>query len=148
MIRIALLLVLAHISAAQAALGGGMATVREDFARFGGRLRTVPAPLYQVHEIQLADGGSIREYAAADGTVFAVAWSTRFKPALQPLLGQRAADYAAASRVAAQRPGIKRSLVLRRQDLVVNSTSHLNAFVGRAYAPSLVPAGVDVNELR
>lgn len=97
----------------------------------------------QVFERATGDGGVIREYVSADGIVFAVSWNTRFKPRLNELLGRYHEGYAAAASEALRRPGIQRQSVLRAQDLVVNSTSHLNVFSGRAYVPSLVPAGFD-----
>jgi hypothetical protein len=97
----------------------------------------------QVYERASGDGGVIREYVTADGVVFAVSWNTRFKPRLNELLGRYHEPYAAAASEALRRPGIQRQSVLRAQDLVVRSTSHLNVFSGRAFVPSLVPAGFD-----
>lgn len=97
----------------------------------------------QVYERASGDGGVIREYVSADGIVFAVGWNTRFKPRLNDLLGRFHEGYAAAASEALRRPGIQHQSVLRAQDLVVHSTSHLNVFSGRAYVPSLVPAGFD-----
>lgn len=106
------------------------------------RTQTLSAGV-QVYERATGDGGAIREYVSADGIVFAVSWNTRFKPRLNELLGLYHEGYAAAASEALRRPGIQRQSVLRAQDLVVNSTSHLNVFSGRAYVPSLVPAGFD-----
>ncbi len=96
----------------------------------------------------MADGSSIREFISPDGIVFAVSWSTRFKPNLESLLGTHAAGYAAAASEAMRTPGIRRNVALQRGDLVVHSTTHLNAFVGRAYLRSLVPQGIGADELR
>ena len=136
--------------AAQAVLGGDVSTIGADQARFKGQRQQAVALRVRVesHEITLGDGSSIREFVAPNGIVFAVAWSTRFKPNLESLLGQHAATYASAARDALKTPGIKRSVVLQRDDLVVRSTAHLNAFVGKAYLRSLVPEGVRVDELR
>ena len=136
--------------AAQAVLGGDVSSIGTDQARFKGQRRQAVALRVQVqsHEITLSDGSSIREFVAPNGIVFAVAWSTRFKPNLESLLGQHAATYASAARDALKTPGIKRSVVLQRDDLVVHSTGHLNSFTGKAYLHSLVPEGVRVDELR
>jgi len=138
--------------AAQAVLGGDAASVHEDQVRMKGVRRQTLAlsaqtPV-QVHDIALADGSGIREYVAPNGIVFAVSWRTRFKPNLASLLGQYAASYSAAASEAMKAPGIKRNVVLQRDDLVVHATAHLNSFAGMAYARSLVPVGVNVNELR
>ncbi|MEP7295993.1 MAG: DUF2844 domain-containing protein [Burkholderiales bacterium] len=143
-----LLPVLLHSTAAWAALGGDIASVRGDQGRMNGALRVSVAPSFHVHEILLADGSSIREFASPGGIIFAVAWRTRLKPNLEELLGAYNADYVIAAGDAMKRPGIRRSAVLTRGDLVVHSFGHLNAFAGKAYVPSLVPPGFDINDLR
>ena len=138
------------VPTAQAVLGGEASTIREDEVRLKGVRRQAVAlrlPV-QTHEITLADGSSIREYVSPGGIVFAVAWNTRFKPNLELLLGAHAASYAVAASDAMKTPGIKRNVVLQRDDLVVHSTVHLNSFVGKAYVRSLVPVRVNVDELR
>ena len=135
---------------AHAVLGGNVSTIADDHARLKAtRLQAVPTSA-QIgsHVITLADGSSIREYTTAGGIVFAVAWSTRFKPDLAALLGQHAVTYAAAASEAMKAPGIRRQVDLRRGDLVVQSAGRMNAFVGKAWLRSLVPAGVDVDALR
>jgi len=142
------------LPAAHAVLGGDAASIHEDQVRMKGVRRQAMAQtaqaqsMVQVHDIVLADGSSIREYVSPAGIVFAVSWSTHFKPNLESLLGQHAATYSAAASEAMKAPGIKRNVALQRGDLVVQSTSHLNSFVGRAYLRSLVPAGVNANALR
>jgi hypothetical protein len=136
--------------AAQAVLGGDASTVHDDETRLKGASGKATALRAQVqsHEIAMADGSSIREFVTPAGVVFAVAWSTRFKPDLASLLGAHAAGYSAAAADAMRAPGIKRQVVLQRGDLVVHSTTHLNVFVGKAYLRSLVPPGMPVDELR
>lgn len=102
----------------------------------------------QVFERATGDGGAIREFVSPQGVVFAVAWSTRFKPQLEDLLGSYHAGYAAAASEALKRPGIQRQSLLQAQDLVVRASSHLNTFTGRAYVPSLVPLGFDAESAR
>lgn len=136
---------------AHAVLGGDVSTIATDQARLKAAGRAVAAAVsatVQSHEMTLADGSSIREYVNPAGIVFAVAWSTRFKPKLTPLLGVHSLSYAAAASAASNRAGIQRRIVLQRDDLVVHATSHLNAYVGVAYLQSLVPEGVRVDELR
>jgi Protein of unknown function (DUF2844) len=135
---------------AHAVLGERAATVGDDQARMKATRQTALAPsgASEMHEMTLADGSSIREYVNQAGVVFAVSWSTRLKPRLVPLLGQHAADYAAAAGAAAARPGIQRKISVQEGDLVVHSTAHLNAYVGVAYLRSLVPDGVQADALR
>lgn len=105
----------------------------------------------QVVERASGDGGMIREYVSAQGIVFAVAWNTRFKPKLDGLLGRYHAGYQAAAAQALARPGragIQRQATLHAQDLVVQSNGFLNTFTGRAWVPSLLPAGFDPATIR
>jgi hypothetical protein len=135
---------------AHAVLGGDVATIGDDQARLGGARSTAASAnvLMRTHEITLADGSSIREFVAPSGVVFAVAWSTRFKPDLAALLGAHAGTYAMAASEALRQPGIRRQFELRRGDLVVHATAHLNAHVGKAWLTSLVPEGVRLDALR
>jgi hypothetical protein len=64
------------------------------------------------------------------------------------LLGSHAPAFAAAARDAMKTPGLRRHVVLQRDDLVVRSSGHLNAFTGRAYLRSRVPTNVDVDAIR
>lgn len=111
------------------------------------RMRALGAGV-QVIETAQADGGVIREYVAPSGLVFAVAWSTRFKPRLDLLLGRYHAGYAAAAHDAASSPSMRRAAVLRADDLVVQSSGRMNAFTGRAWVPSLTPAGFEAGTVR
>ena len=147
-IRATMCVVLLYAPLAQGALGSNVTTLQEDHRRVGGEWRLRTSAQFQVHEFALPDGGAIRQFVAPDGTVFAVAWNTRLKPNLEQLLGQRFADFQAGAAEVNKRPGIKRNLALRHRDVVVHSISHLNAFVGKAYAPSLVPSGVNPDEIR
>jgi hypothetical protein len=135
---------------AHAVLGGDASTVAADHARMRGlrHSATIASVAMNTHEIAMADGSSVREFVGPDGIVFAVAWSTRFKPDLEALLGTHAGTYAAAASDAMRTPGIRRRIELARGDLVVRSSAHLNAYVGTAWLRSLVPRGVDVDALR
>lgn len=143
---------LAAMPAAHATLGSDAASIAADEARLQGVRKSARAlrvaAQVQAHEITMADGSSVREFVSADGVVFAVAWHTRSKPRLEPLLGEHAPSYAAAAGEAMRQPRMRRSALLQRGDLVVEASGHLNSFVGRAYLRSRVPAGVSVDELR
>lgn len=137
-------------TAAMATLGESATTVEADRARLQGERRVVQATAtrLQTHVITQADGSTIKEFVTPDGVVFAVAWSTRFKPRLETLLGAHATRYASAARAAMVTPGIRHGVTLSSGDLVVQASAHLNAHVGLAYLRSLVPDGVHIDELR
>jgi len=148
----ALLLALAAAAApAAAVLGEEIASVQADQLRLGAQRRASaqPAAGWQVHELVLADGSRIRQYATPGGRVFAVTWQMRGKPRLDQLLGTHFAAYAEAGRrMQAARPGIVRAARIAEGDLVVESTAHLQAHVGRAWLRSQLPAGTSTDALR
>jgi hypothetical protein len=128
--------------AAWAVLGEGLAGIEADTAQLAGVRRRASGAGFEVHTLTGADGSTIRQYVGVDGRVFAVAWNTHYKPRLDLLLGQHFSAYEAAGRHAmGVRPGIIHSAALQEGDLVVESTAHLQSFVGRAYLRSMLPAG-------
>lgn len=130
---------------ALAALGDNVASVQTDGARMKATLRTAPASGYTVHELLLPTGTTVREYLGPTGTVFAVSWQGPFLPDLRQLLGQYFETYSAAPRSA----GSTRSrMALDTGTLVMRSGGHMRAFNGIAYAPGLVPAGVNADALQ
>jgi|WetSurMetagenome_2_1015567.scaffolds.fasta_scaffold13434_3 hypothetical protein len=145
----ALALIAGLPSSALAALGDDAASVQVDQMRSAGSRRQVAGFAMQVHTITAADGSTIREYVSPAGRVFALSWNTHYKPRLDQLLGAQFATYAQAGRRAMRaRPGVVHAAVLRSGDLVVESSAHLNAFVGRAYLRSLLPAGTSIDAIR
>ncbi len=100
---------------------------------------------YRVHEMVLASGTVLREYAGLDGKVFAVTWSGPFIPNLKQSLGGYFAEYAAA---AGSPHGNRTHLQVRLDDLVVDSGGHMRAYHGRAYLPQAVPSGVSLGDLQ
>lgn len=134
-------LTLGHLLAAPsfAALGGDLASVTADSASLHGDVQATSLPGYDIHEMTTANGVRVREFIAA-GRVFAVTWSGPVVPDLQTLLGIHYTRYARA--VAAPPPGLHKSVRIDAADLVVESAGHLRAYVGRAYLPGAVPAGM------
>lgn len=127
--------------AAQAGLGHGQPMVDDDAQQWSARHATQSAAGYTLHVLHPAAGGRLREYVNAQGTVFAVAWNTPFKPDLARLLGDAYARYSAPGQLPAGQRGIQRSLRHESSDLVVQSNGHLHLFTGYAYRPSLLPLG-------
>src|SRR5512138_1850541 len=89
---------------ARAALGEGAESVARDRRALAG----VPAGRtergrYAVEEAR-APSGTVREYVAPSGLVFAVAWSGRARPDLGILLGAHAGPLRAAEAAPASRP--------------------------------------------
>jgi hypothetical protein len=131
--------------ASWSALGGSFDTVQTDEAQMRAARRVASHTGYDVHELVLGSGTVVREFVAPTGLVFAVTWQGPIKPDLNQLLGAYFPRLVAAG----QSPhGDHRSLSLQAADLVIESGGRMRGFAGRAYLPALVPAGVDVGEIR
>jgi hypothetical protein len=91
----------------------------------------------------LPSGTVVREYVAANGIVFGVAWEGPTLPDLKSMLGTSFDVYVAATTTRRGTP-----LAVSNSDLVVYSAGHLRAFAGHAYLPQAVPAGVDVGVIQ
>jgi len=133
------------VSPARAALGSDAASIAADRAHFQASVRVTPHALYDIHEMLLSTGTTLREYAAPGGLVFAIGWDGPAMPDLRRTLGTHFEDYLAAAR---GNQGGHHHLAAQRGDLVLVSTGHMRAFAGRAYLASAVPPGVSVDELR
>jgi hypothetical protein len=105
------------------------------------------AAQYSVHALQMADGSQVKQYMASNGQVFAVRWITMYKPDLSALLGSAFPTYSSAAQKAAQRGGLQRQFQHEGSDLVMLSTGHLHVFSGYAYRRSLLPRGLNVQDL-
>ena len=100
---------------------------------------------YTVREFH-SDAVTLREYIAPDGIVFAIAWNGLIHPDLKPLLGSYADDYVTALKKAAPEPG-RRQLQVKTNRVVVEKWGQMRNLQGRAYAPALIPPGVQVHEI-
>jgi len=89
----------------------------------------------------------VREYLSPSGQVFAVAWDGLTHPDLAVLLGTYADEYRAASRETPRVRG-QRNRRVEAPHVVVEMWGHMRHLQGRAYAPSLVPPGVDLDEIK
>ncbi|MCP3726009.1 DUF2844 domain-containing protein [Paraburkholderia sp. CNPSo 3272] len=97
------------------------------------------------------DGGTtINEYVgSATGTVFAYTWQGPVQPNVEALLGRYAADWrrAAAALHATGLSGLHAARVDGAQ-VVVETAGHMRAYVGRAWLPAALPAGVSDGDLQ
>lgn len=107
---------------------------------------TTTRSTYTVHE-DASDGASVRQYISSSGVVFAVAWNGVSHPDLASLLGNYYDDYRKVLRSTLRKPG-RRHVQLRGSRVVVEKWGHMRNLQGRAYAPALLPSGVNINEIR
>jgi hypothetical protein len=128
-----------------ASLGGDEATIAADHAALdGARMKVSRVQRYAVHEIAAPSGTVVREFVSPAGKVFAVAWSGPTMPDLRQVLGPYYDTYVAALAQRKARGPV--NVVL--PGLVVHSGGHMRAFVGKAYLPDGMPAGVASEEIR
>ncbi|MDB6042184.1 MAG: hypothetical protein JWM63_735 [Gammaproteobacteria bacterium] len=143
--RVALAVFATAPGVAAAALGGNVSSVEADRAHMKAQLVRSEAALFTVHQLQTANGTTVRELVSAAGVVFAVTWKGPFLPDLRQTLGTYFPSYEAAPR--AGNSGHSHFAV-QRADLVVLSRGHLRAYSGLAYVPSLVPTGLTIDQLQ
>jgi hypothetical protein len=108
-------------------------------------LRASTGEKYTYSEFATADNHRVREFATADGKVFGVAWQGPRTPDLQVLLG----SYFGAWREAItsqEHQSLHRSIV-QTSSFVVEMGGPMSFVAGRAWAPELVPAGVNARNV-
>jgi hypothetical protein len=124
---------------AHATLGGDVASVASNQERLGGVRHVQMLAAGERHDIELPSGVVVREYVSPSGAVYAITWRGPRMPDLRELFG----PYFAALSSRDPRNGHHR-MILTGADLEVRSMGHRNSFAGRAWVPSLVPAGIDI----
>jgi Protein of unknown function (DUF2844) len=132
---------------AAAHLGGDADSVDTDRQVLHAQLRSIPMQQYTLHEIRTESGTRLHEFETRNGTVFAVTWEGPLPPDLQQLFGNYYTRFRAAAS-APHGPGTHRQLNIAGPELVVQSTARPRAYMGRAYIPSLVPAGISIADLQ
>jgi hypothetical protein len=102
---------------------------------------------YTTRSNTLESGTVVSQYATAAGLVFAVAWEGPTLPDLNSLLGsyfptfREKADASRASR------NVGTPFRIDSEGLVVRSSGRMRNFSGYAYAPDLIPAGVNIGDI-
>jgi|ERR1051326_1429966 hypothetical protein len=135
---------------AMAVLGGDASSVQIDQSHMKASIE-VKQPSgaeYSVHEMKSTGKLVVREFVSSDGRVFGVSWQGTYVPDLQQLLGTYFQQYTAAVKEAKAKYVARRPLNIQKPGLVVQTSGHMMAYWGRAYDPSLVPSGVNANDIR
>ncbi|QKE41887.1 MAG: DUF2844 domain-containing protein [Ferrovum myxofaciens] len=89
----------------------------------------------------------VTEYSS-HGTVFALTWSGPTLPDSSVFLGSYFPQYQQSLQNLHLRPGSYRTpIALHTPALVVHASGHMGAYQGSAYAPALLPAGLDLSLL-
>jgi len=129
---------------ASATLGEPESSVAAEPQQGRASIKASDLGIYRVHESQLPSGTVVREYAAPNGSVFAVTWHGPFVPNLKELLGRYFDEYAAGAKA---HHSDHHHVEVRQSDLVVQASGHMRATAGRAYLPQALPSGVSVGDL-
>ena len=133
---------------ASAKLGGSVSSVTADRGRMAISMNSVAMGRYTRHDLKRPNGGAVREFTNADGTVFAVTWSGPGKPDLQTLLGPYFSTFQANSvSTARQMHSLRRPPQVAQRDLQIQAGGHMGWFHGVAFIPSLAPPGFSVGDL-
>jgi len=101
---------------------------------------------YTVQEIS-SQTVAVREYISPSGMVFGIAWNGLTHPDLTLLLGSYVGEYQKSLRQSPRKPGRKFSQI-KTDRIVVEKWGHMRNLHGRAYDPSLIPPGVNVDEIK
>ena len=132
---------------AHALFGESRDTISADFnAMKAVRRATVSQEGYSVEEA-LSDATTVREYVSTSGVVFAIAWNGYVHADLEQLLGSYWSAYSVARQNTARIHGRKRQQVTT-DTVVVETWGHMRDLRGRAYVPSMIPTGVNINEIK
>jgi hypothetical protein len=136
-------------TSASASLGGNVGTVETDRMQMkAAQLRIIRASAYTFHELQSPAGVTIREYYGTGGTVFGVAWEGPWPPDMRQLLGSYFEQFQRANEASRKTRKTRGVLVVNDNGLVVQIVGHARSFSGFAYAPGLLPPGVQPTVIR
>jgi hypothetical protein len=105
------------------------------------------AGLYTSHPLQLENGTLVQEYATPAGLVFAVSWRGPVLPDLSELLGEYFIGYKLETDQARALGKRGSPVNVVSTKLIVRSTGRMRSFAGYAYAPALIPAGVNIHDV-
>lgn len=146
---LAVFLIAAAPFQASASLGSDVTSVNDDRAKMQGALMSITRnERFEVHQLQAANGSTVREYVSPTGTVFAVSWEGPWLPDLRQVLGNYFDAY---QRTVPAVRNARRShgpMTFRSGDMVVQIGGHPRAFVGRAYIEHLMPQGMQAETIR
>jgi hypothetical protein len=132
---------------AWAALGGSADSILSDRKAMSAiRSTSTERRGYTIEEM-VSESTTVREFISSSGVVFGVAWNGLTHPDLTMLLGSYASEYEEALQRTPRKPG-RRYHQVKTNRFVVEKWGHMRNLQGRAYAPALVPPGVNIDEIK
>jgi len=136
--------VLALSGCAFAALGGDLSSVQDDQAHMRAQRRVIQNAAYNIHEMQIDTGTTVREFVSPQGRVFGVSWQGPVRPDLQQMFGSYYQEFLRA----APTRRVHGPVTIETPNLVIQSGGHMRALTGRAYVPAMVPSNVRAEEIK
>ena len=127
-----------------AALGGDESSIAADQTHMKAQRRVVQNSGYSVHEMQDLNGITVREFVSPEGKVFGVSWQGPVRPDLQQVLGAYYDQFMRSAPTRRTHGPVSISV----PGLVVQTSGHARALMGRAYVPEMVPSGVKPEDIR
>ena len=135
----------AHL--AQAALGESADSIASDRKSLSAvRSAASTHDGYTIQTIE-SDATTVREYLSPSGVVFGIAWNGLVHPDLTRLLGSYFGEYQETLRQTPRKPG-RRRLQVKTNSIIVEKWGHMRNLQGRTYVPSLIPPGVNVDDIK
>jgi hypothetical protein len=131
-----------------ASLGDDVASVQRDQEKLQASLQRTSKDRYEVHEMHAPNNLVVREFVSPAGKVFGVAWQGPTRPDMQQLLGAYFDQFTQAAEAQKVQRKSHGPLSINESGLVVQMSGHGRWFVGRAYVPQMVPAGMKAEEVR
>jgi hypothetical protein len=107
--------------------------------------KTGASEKYSVQEYE-KNGNTVKEFANLSGVVFAVSWRGISKPDLNALFGSYFTEYKTALDGVPKQYGVK-SISMKTSKMVIRRGGRMRDQRGFAYVPTLVPEGVNIEDL-
>lgn len=145
---LALTLCLLGSQSALAVLGQRADSVTQMATKMKAQIKaaTATSSAYTAQDV-VANGTTVREYYNSDGVVFAVAWHGVLEPDFASLFGDYYTEYSQSLREVKRSAATKKNLSMETTRMKVRKSGHMRSWRGLAYVTSLVPAGVNVEDL-
>lgn len=133
-----------------ATLGGDSSTIAADNRALASIVSNVVTTSsinngYTVSSIKTTDNHTITEYTSSNGKVFCVTWKGRSYPKFSQILGSDSSQLKSANKTSKT---MTSSNNITGKDFVFTQSGIPGMLSGRACKPSLVPANINVNNLK
>ncbi|WP_109480140.1 DUF2844 domain-containing protein [Paraburkholderia sp. C35] len=130
---------------AHAELGGTSAALA---AGDTATVRTLPGSAAKVRSTVDAGGTTINEYTTGSGVIFAYTWQGPTMPDLGQLLGPYAQRLRTEAAAQFNATGSLHASRVDDPDVIIESGGQMRSYVGRAWLPQALPAGITQADLR